>query len=133
MNRKGDIAELAYMLAATEQGLDVFNPFSHSTKVDVIVMRPGGKPITVQVKHGTPMGTSNHSHKILVGSAKSSNRLPGNTPRYVRYEEGDFDIVAIYLGEFGFSFWHLRDICHQATFRWNIDKPTNNWEIFDGF
>ena len=131
MNRKGDIAEMAFMLEATKQGLDVFNPFTHSTKVDVIVMRPGGQPITVQVKHGTPQNTRSNAHKILVGSAKSSNKKPGKIPRYVRYEVGDFDLVAIYLRDIGFSFWHLKDICHQATFRWNKTKPTNNWCIFD--
>lgn len=130
MNRKGDIAELSFVLEATKQGLDVFTPFTHHTKVDVIVMQAGKKPVTVQVKHGTPMGTNNNSHKVLVGSAKSSNRLPSPTPTYTRYVENDFDVMAIYLGDIGFSFWHLKDICHKATFRWNENKPTNNWEIF---
>lgn len=130
MNRKGDIAELSFILEAHRQGLDTFTPFSHSTKVDVIVMKAGSKPITVQVKHGTPQGTSNNSHKVLVGSAKTSNRLPSAAPRYTRYVETDFDIMAIYLGDIGFSFWHLKDICHQATFRWNENKPTNNWHVF---
>lgn len=133
MNRKGDIAELKLVLEATKQGFDVFTPFSHDTKVDVILMRAGGKPVTVQVKHGTPQGTRNHSHKVLVGSAKSSNRLPSNTPRYTRYVEGDFDLLCIYIEGHGLSFWHLRDICHQATFRWNVNRPINNWAIFDEF
>jgi len=131
VNRKGDIAELSFVLEAYRQGMDVFTPFSHATKVDVIVMRAGGKPITVQVKHGSPQGTKNNAHKILVGSAKTSNRLPSGSPRYTRYTENDFDIMAIYLGDIGWSFWHLRDICHQATFRWNNTKQINNWDIFN--
>lgn len=110
---------------------DVFNPFSHSTKADVILMKPGSRPITVQVKHGSPKGTSNDSHKVLVGSAKSSNRLPSKTPRYIRYGIQDFDILSIYIPKYGFSMWHLKDVCHQATFTWNNTMPINNWHILE--
>ena len=121
------------MLEATKRNFDVFTPYCHSTKVDVILMKPGGSPVTVQVKHGSPQKTRNHSHKVLVGSAKSSNRLPSDTPRYTRYVEGDFDLLCIHIDGYGLSFWHLKDLCHKATFRWDISKPINNWEIFNEF
>ena len=133
MNVKGDIAEINFVLNATERGWTTFTPFTHATKVDVIVLKQGQRPITVQVKSGTPQGTKTNAHKVLVGSAKSSNRLKTNTPRYTRYQEGDFDILAIYLPGIGFSFHHLADVSGKATFSWNNTKTeaTNNWEIFN--
>jgi len=131
MNRAGDIAELSFMLEAVKNNLDVFNPFSHSTKVDCIVMKAGGLPIRVQVKKGVRIKRCKRAtYKVVVGSCKSSTFKRGDKPRIARYSENDFDILAIDLGEHGFSFWKLEDICHQTTWRWNPTRPTNNWNIF---
>jgi hypothetical protein len=131
MNRAGDISELRFMLGAVEHGYDVFNPFSHSTKADCIVMLPGGKPIRVQVKKGVrEKRCKNPTYKVIVGSAKSSTvaRLGGGA-RVTRYTKSDFDVLAIDLGKHGFSFWKLSDVCHQTTWRWNQSKPSNNWNL----
>ena len=136
MNRSGDEAELAFLLEASKRGYNIFIPFSHCTKVDIIIMKPGGKPITVQIKKGTRLKDCRRpTYKVLVGSAKSSNRLPSETPRYTRYTEGDFNILAIYIAEYGFSFWRIEDVCHQSTLRWNESKSdnTNNWELIESF
>jgi hypothetical protein len=132
MNRAGDISELSFMLQAVKNNMDVFNPFSHSTKVDCIVMKPGGKPIRVQVKKGVRVTNCKRlTYKVIVGSAKPSSRRGTKKPRLVRYTAVDFDILAIDLGKHGFSFWKIEDICHQTTWRWNKNKPKDNWEIFE--
>ena len=134
MNRSGDEAELAFLLEASKRGYDIFIPFSHCTKVDIIIMKPGSQPITIQVKKGTHLKeNSRPTYKVLVGSAKSSNRKPSKTPRYQRYTEGDFDILAVYLADYGFSFWRIEDVCHQSTLRWNESKTdnTNNWDLIE--
>ena len=134
MNRSGDEAELAFLLEASKRGYDIFIPFSHCTKVDVIIMKPGNQPITVQIKKGTHLKeNSRPTYKVLVGSAKSSNRRATKTPRYNRYTKNDFHILAVHIAEYGFSFWKVEDVCHQSTFRWNEDKPSNNWELIDSF
>lgn len=132
MNRAGDISELKFMLAAVENGYDVFNPFSHSTKVDCIIMLPGGSPVRVQVKKGVlEKRCVKPTYKVIVGSAKSSTvARRGGGARVSRYTEADFDVLAIDLGERGFSFWRLGDVCHQSTWRWNDKKPSNNWDLF---
>ena len=132
MNQAGEISEMAFSLAAVRQGWTVFSPHSHNTKVDLILHKQGMKPITCQVKKGTILKeNSRPTYKVLVGSAKTSNRLPSGSPRYTRYNKTDFDILVIDIAEFGFSFWRIEDVCHQATFRWNETKPSNNWEIFN--
>ena len=132
MNQAGEISEIAFTLAAVREGWTVFTPHSHNTKVDIILHKQGQLPITCQVKKGTRLKeNSRPTYKVLVGSAKSSNRLPSGTPRYTRYTKTDFDILVIDIGEFGFSFWRIEDVCHQSTFRWNETKQSNNWILFD--
>jgi len=134
MNQAGEISEIVFTLAAVREGYTVFTPHTHATKIDLILHKPGQRPITCQVKKGTRLkDNSRPTYKVLVGSAKSSNRLPSDTPRYSRYTEKDFDILVIDLGEHGLSFWRIEDICHQSTWRWNEDKPVNNWEILDTY
>ena len=131
MNQAGEISEISFTLAAVTRGWTIFSPHSHSTKVDLILHKQGQRPITCQVKKGTRLGDCRRpTYKVLVGSAKSSNRLHNGTPRYSRYTEKDFDILVIDIAEHGFTFWPVEDVCHQSTFRWNKTKPSNNWEIF---
>ena len=131
MNQAGEISELSFALAAVKRGWTVFTPHTHATKIDIILHKPGQRPITCQVKKGVHLKeNSRPTYKVLVGSAKSSNRLPSKTPRYSRYTEKDFDILVIDIAEHGFTFWPVEDVCHQSTFRWNETKPSNNWEIF---
>lgn len=132
MNQAGEISEISFTLAAVRQGWTVFTPHTHNTKIDIILHKQGQRPISCQVKKGTRLKeNSRPTYKVLVGSAKSSNRLHNGTPRYNRYTVSDFDILVIDIAKFGFTFWRVEDVCHQATFRWNETKPSNNWEIFN--
>jgi len=132
VNQAGEISELAFALEAVKRGWTIFTPHTHATKIDLILHKPGQRPITCQVKKGTRLGDCRRpTYKVLVGSAKSSNRLPSSTPRYNRYTAESFDILVIDIAEHGFSFWKIEDVCHQCTFRWNETKPSNNWEVFE--
>lgn len=134
MNQAGEESELLFALLAVRKGFTVFTPHTHNTKVDMILHKPGQKPITCQIKKGTRLKeNSRPTYKVLVGSAKSSNRLHNGKPRYSRYTENDFDVLVIDMGEHGLSFWRIEDICHQATLRWNETKPSNNWELLEKY
>ena len=50
MNSAGDIAELAFIHEAYKRGYKAFIPYSHDTKMDVIIKRPGEPLISVQVR-----------------------------------------------------------------------------------
>jgi len=130
MNQAGEESELLVALLAVRKGYTVFTPHTHNTKVDIILHKAGEKPITCQIKKGTLLKKNKRpTYKILVGSAKSSSRLNNGIPRYTRYTKDDFDVMVIDVGPHGLSFWKTEDICHQSTFRWNEDKPANNWEL----
>jgi len=76
MNANGDIAEIAFIHECYKRGFKAFIPYSHDTKTDVIIKRPGEQPVSVQIKKGTLQKNAPHltqSWKALVGSAKSSN------------------------------------------------------------
>ena len=134
VNQAGEISELAFSLAAVKQGFTVFTPHTHNTKIDIILHKPGQPPITCQVKKGTRLKeNSRPTYKVLVGSAKSSNRLHNGTPRYTRYTKADFDFLIVDLAENGWAICRTSDVCHQSTYRWNEDKPANNWEILDTY
>jgi len=132
MNQAGEESELLVALMAVKQGYTVFTPHTHNTKIDIILHKPGQQPITCQVKKGTRLGDCRRpTYKVLVGSAKLSNRQHNGTPRYTRYSTADFQVLVVDLGKHGLTFWRIEDICHQSTFRWNEDKPSNNWDLLD--
>jgi len=137
MNQAGDIAEMAMMLAATKQGWTVFTPYGHQTKVDMILMKNGGKPVTVQVKKGSLQRKHEPHHasswKVLIGSCRSATST-SNAPRLVRYVD-EFDIMAVYISELNIlAFYELSAINGKASMRWNEGKSRrNNWEIFDKY
>jgi hypothetical protein len=94
----------------------------------------------VQVKKATKQKQEKPTHKerwkIIIGSGKpSSQRRVNNTgkPRYTLYEEGDFDILAVFIAEHeSWALYHLTEILGPASLSWNlIDSPRNNWEIMN--
>ena len=137
MNESGDIAEIAFIHEAYKRGYTAFIPYSHNTKVDVAIMRPGEPIITVQVKKGTLQKNPPHltqSWKALVGSARSSNRRCNGKPRFTKYEPGAFDILAMYISERNtFVIHKLNDIVGKGSIRWNDKHPSNNWEVIEQY
>lgn len=136
----GDVAEANFVYQATLRGFEVFMPTSHTTKTDVIIRKAGQPPTMVQIKKGAKQKHEKPHHKerwkVLIGSGKpSSQRRVNKTgkPRYTLYEEGDFDILAVYIAEHeSWALYHLTEILGPASLSWNlIDSPQNNWEIID--
>lgn len=139
MNKAGDIAELAFILEAYRQGWTAFIPYSHDTKVDVILHKPSQPPITVQVKKGVLQKRKQPHHarswKVVVGSCKSSRLCnPQTDRRIIRYTD-EFDVLAIYIQELDlFSMHMLSAVNGRSTMRFNESKTVrDNWHIFDGF
>ena len=140
MNKAGDIAELAFILEATKRNWTPFLPFSHATRVDVVLHKNGQPPVTVQVKKAVLQKRKqphhNRSWKVVVGSCKSSRLCnPQKERRIKQYKAGDFDVFALYIQELDlFSFHRLSDVAGRSTMRFNESKTVrDNWEIFDEF
>lgn len=136
----GDVAEAAFIYQAALRGFEVFLPTSHNTKADIIIRKACEPPIMVQVKKATKQKHEKPHHKerwkIIIGSGKpSSMRRVNKTgkPRYTLYQEGDFDIIAVYIAEHdSWALYPLTEILGPASLSWNlIDSPKNNWEIID--
>lgn len=136
----GDAAEAHFVYQATLRGFEVFMPTSHNTKADIIIRKAGQPPIMVQVKKAAKQKHEKPTHKerwkVLIGSGKpSSQRRVNKTgkPRYTLYEEGDFDILAVFIAEHeSWALYHLTEILGPASLSWNlIDSPRNNWEIMN--
>ena len=67
MNQAGEVSELAFTLEAVRRGWTVFTPHTHATKIDLILHKPGQRPITCQVKKGTHLKeNSRPTYKVLV-------------------------------------------------------------------
>jgi hypothetical protein len=136
----GAYAEMRFCGMALSHGFEVFLPFSHSTKTDVILLSLDSDPIRVQVKKAT-FQKKNQSHhidswKFMVGSGRPSCAANPNDygVRYRKYALNDFDILAAYILERDvFAFYKLTDIQGLSSYRWDATKTANNWEIFNAY
>jgi hypothetical protein len=137
MNQAGDVAEVAFILEAYKRGFKAFLPYSHDTKTDVVIKRPGEPMIAVQVKKGTLQKNPPHltqTWKALVGSAKSSNRRCNGTPSFTKYKQDAFDVLAVYIQEQDKWILHkLADIVGKASIRWNDKHPYNNFDLLETY
>lgn len=134
MNKTGDIAELKFMLEAVKRDYDVFTPHGHDQKVDVIIMKPGGSPITIQVKKATMQKKAKPQHanswKFMVGSNRPVSYR--TNPIHKKYTN-EFHVLAVYIQERNvFSFYLLENIAGVCNKRWNENSSiSNNWNIFN--
>lgn len=138
MNSAGDIAELAFIHEAYKRGYKAFIPYSHNCKMDVIIKRPGESLISVQIKKGVKQKLPDHyipTWKALIGSCRSSTRKPTKgRPRFTRYKQDAFDIMAVYIQETEqFAFWKLSDLKGRTSLRWTPKKPVDNWQVIEDY
>jgi hypothetical protein len=137
----GYAAEAFLVYQACKRGFTVFKPDSHSTKIDLVLHKPNCKLIGVQVKKATLQRSEGRRYfsdtwKFMVGAGRPSRaRDPVDRgPNYVRYQRGDFDVLAAYIAEReSFVFYLLDEICDKSTKNWSEGHRENNWEIFDQF
>jgi len=136
----GSFAEMRFCTLAVQKGYEVFLPFCHSTKSDVIVNSIFSRPIRIQIKKATYQKKERNNHadnwKFMIGSGRPScARNPKDYGiRYRKYEKNEFDILAAYILERDvFVFYELDEICGASSCRWNEQMKFNNWDIFDRF
>ncbi len=83
--RRGEWAEVLFMLRAMEHGLTVSKPYGDSAHFDFVVGRRGPQ-YRVQVR----------STRIFTNSRAYVTRFTWNNSR-TRYRPGDFDFLAVYV------------------------------------
>jgi hypothetical protein len=122
--RKGELAETLFIAGAMAHDWDIFTPFGHAQTADLCLVRPGVRPITVQVKTGTLDRAAYHV------SVKRSNRNGNTRP----YAAGDFDVLAAYLPDRNqFVLWTFADILGRISVRYSPEKhrQPGNWHLLD--
>ena len=122
--RKGELAETLFIAGAMAHDWDIFTPFGHAQTADLCLIRPGVRPITVQVKTAGQDGAQAGYHiKTSRGcSVKSA------------YQHGDFDVLAAYLRDRNqFVLWAFADIRSRLTVRYHPEKhrQPGNWHLLD--
>ncbi|MGB2010569.1 MAG: group I intron-associated PD-(D/E)XK endonuclease [Akkermansiaceae bacterium] len=139
VNLAGDTAEAFFIhQAMQEAGLEVFMPFGHRSKIDVVVRAENGPLIGVQIKKAVLQAKRQPHHanswKFLIGSCKSKNHHnPEAGPRLKKYKSTDFDILAAVIQEKGIvALYELNELIGTSSKRWNESDesaPRNNWQI----
>lgn len=121
--RKGEIAEQLFSAAAMVHDFDVFTPIGHAQTADLCIMRPGCRPLSVQVKTGYLENDRGDSYSVNVGR--------GTTTK-VAYQPGDFDVLAAYLPELNqFVLWTLEDLQGRKKLRYSPSRhrKPGNWNL----
>jgi hypothetical protein len=132
----GSIAEAEFLVRAQRNGWHCYVPFGHATKADVIVFRPFGRPVTVQVKKGVYQDRGSGSWKIMAGAGKPSCAVNPKDygKRYTLYQRGEFDVLAMWVQEKEcFVFWTLDELVERGVscVRWYAGNASNNWQVID--
>jgi hypothetical protein len=133
----GSIAEAEFLVRAQRNGWHCYVPFGHATKADVIVFRPFGRPVTVQIKKGVYQDRGSGSWKIMAGAGKPSCAVNPKDygKRYTLYQRGEFDVLAMWVQEKEcFVFWTLDELVERGVscVRWYAGNACNNWQVLDG-
>jgi hypothetical protein len=132
----GSIAEAEFLVRAQRNGWHCYIPFGHATTADVILFRPFGRPVTVQIKKGVYQDKGSGSWKIMVGAGKPSCAVNPKDygKRYRVYQRGEFDVLAMWVQEKEcLVFWTLNELVERGTscVRWYAGNACNNWQVVD--
>lgn len=122
--RKGELSETLLIAGALVHGWEIFTPFGHAQTADLVLVRLGSRPLTVQIKTASRSPRGDYTLNVRRGK--------GTTVR--PYAHGDFDILAAYLPDRNqFVFWTLNDIRSRLTVRYHPDKHRSpgNWHLLD--
>jgi hypothetical protein len=117
----GAVSELLFCAQAGMRGWSVFTPVGHAHTVDVCLVKPGGRPIGVQVKT---------AHASRDGYQFNASRPISKTA----YIKGDFDVMAARLPDIEeFVFWTLACIAGRKVIRYSPKRhrQPGNWELLD--
>jgi hypothetical protein len=132
----GSIAEAEFLVRAQRNGWHCYIPFGHATTADVILFRPFGRPVTVQIKKGVYQDKGSGSWKIMVGAGKPSCAVNPKDygKRYRVYQRGEFDVLAMWVQEKEcLVFWTLNELVERgmSCVRWYAGNACNNWQVVD--
>lgn len=132
----GSIAEAEFLTRAQRHGWHCYVPFGHATTADMIVYRPFGRPLTIQVKKGVYQDKGSGSWKVMVGAGKPSCAANPKDygKRYRMYQRGEFDVLAMWVQEKEcFVFWTLDSLVERSVSctRWYAGESCNNWSVLD--
>jgi hypothetical protein len=132
----GSIAEAEFLVRAQRNGWHCYIPFGHATTADVILFRPFGRPVTVQIKKGVYQDRGSGSWKIMVGAGKPSCAVNPKDygKRYRVYQRGEFDVLAMWVQEKEcLVFWTLNELVERgmSCVRWYAGNACNNWQVVD--
>lgn len=120
--RKGDLAEMLLMAAAIANDFEVFTPHGHAQAADLCLVRPGCRPLLVQVK------TAEIRRNIY------SINVSRGTGSKVAYSEGDFDVLAAYLPDINqFVFWTIPDLRGRKRLSYSprLHRQPGNWQLLE--
>lgn len=123
----GAVSELLFCAQAGMRGWSVFTPLGHAHTVDVCLVRPGVRPIGVQVK--TAAVTRDQEYHLQTSRGKGGS-LAGKTA----YVKGDFDVLAAWLPDIEeFVLWTLEDLSGRMTVRYSPKRhrQPGNWDLLD--
>lgn len=141
----GDIAELKLCVELRERGCEIFTPFGHATKVDLIVIDPKKRARRVQVKKASKTfnketrkgkGRGSYSWYVntcQVGTSKPAKDRPRFTHRRAAYSVDDFDVLAVYSQEYDmFLFFDSERVCGKTSITlgasaWRVEGQ--RWEL----
>jgi len=125
---KGIHSELLFSAEATARSFNVLVPLgATSSTVDVWIVPPNGRPVSVQVKRAW-LHTKHDLYIIKTVRCKTSK---GPNPKY---REGDFDVLAAYLPDLNkFVFWQFDEIADRQNISYTprLHRQPDNWEILD--
>ena len=128
----GTKAEIAFGFEAAKRGFSIWLPWGHAYKADVIVWKYPSPPLLVQVKTATK---NDYGWRALAGAAKPSCAQNPNDygPRYMRYQQGDFHVLAMYVPEVhGFRLYTINEVVSGPTgLLWKQGHLINNWNLLD--
>jgi hypothetical protein len=132
----GSIAEAEFLVRAQRNGWHCYIPFGHATTADVILFRPFGRPVTVQIKKGVYQDRGSGSWKIMAGAGKPSCAVNPKDygKRYRVYQRGEFDVLAMWVQEKEcLVFWTLNELIERGVscVRWYTGNACNNWQVVD--
>ncbi len=123
--RKGEIAEKLFEVAAMVHDFEVFTPAGHAQTADLCVVKPGFRPMLVQVKTGYMEKDCCDSYSVNVSRGTSEK---------VAYKRGDFDVLAAYLPKHNqFVLWTFEDLQGRKKLRYSPTRhrKPGNWDLLN--
>lgn len=127
---KGAIAEMAFATHAARKGWVPFLPVGHAQLIDLVISKPGARPLSVQVKTALKRESGNY-RIVMTSRRRGTKRRPHEDGTTFRtYQPGDFDILAGYVvDQNAFFIAWLNDVSGMTSLAFSPnDSRIGDWE-----